>query len=441
MGYNAMQNCTNNPAYLNLQYDTPFVDKSGYVSVIQSSFGMTPSFTNDDNSQALRAAVEKMRGTGPYTTFGTNLTNLTGARHNVQVVPRDQLDQGRTPIIVLISDFQMLEDSQALYNASGEGYWSQSMKRQGDAFAALPGNGILMTIRLDHSSNNNTNSRNFMTTTQDSMMQTYLSPAGRAGWSFTKIGSGVRPIEGFNQFKDVFTTGAPQPSTSYIVTDTIPEGLTVDTASISHGGSYNATTRTVTWDLTSQPPGTYTVSVTTTVAASTVDRNFNNKATITAGGGPTVDTNTTYHRLDGSPDTYTLYLRQVVMDYRADVDLPYIGFFTLENNGRSYNVTTDSNRNGVEVDFRSIAVPMTGVSRVYAVNNILPQYHDYDGFIVSTSYTVGSHNPAFRQSGPATANFASGNEIWMTVYIKPRFDPGKHSWGFETNDFRKIVLN
>ena len=104
-----------------------------------------------------------------------------------------------------------------------------------------------------------------------------------------------------------------------------------------------------------------------------------------------------------------------------------------------YNITTDSNKDGVEVAFREFKMPITNPAFMIAyINDILPQYYIYDGYIATTYYTPGAHNPTSRLSGPAQVDFAVDREWWVTVYIRPFGSPGKHDWGFETNPFGRI---
>jgi hypothetical protein len=146
-----------------------------------------------------------------------------------------------------------------------------------------------------------------------------------------------------------------------------------------------------------------------------------------------------YYYERGGPASPTLHLRQIVLDYDGSTTLPYKGYFNLEHDSRITNVTTDSDKlGGSEVDFRSIDVTLSGSDMVYLINNVLPQYYDYDGFIATTSYTVGDHDPLSRVSTPAQADFDGETEIWVTVYIRPRPNPGRHDWSFRVNDFGVI---
>jgi|GEM_PF-5932544 len=216
--------------------------------------------------------------------------------------------------------------------------------------------------------------------------------------------------------------------------DILPAGLTY----VSHnaavvGETFSRNGQECRWDFPSLPVGQTTVSVTVRVDNS---GNFVNTATLedslySPNGQPT---NNTYHHCEST--ALMLHLRQVVVDYTGDTQLPYMGFFNLRNSGVMRQVTTESNKHGLNVDFRAFVLPEPDTDMVYLINDILPQYYEYAGFVATGANAA--HNPASMLTTAAQVNFAGGNEFWVTVYIRPRSDPGKHVWDFKTNSFGTI---
>ena len=82
------------------------------------------------------------------------------------------------------------------------------------------------------------------------------------------------------------------PPQGTVVNDTVPAGLMVDTGSISTGGTYDAASRKITWNLTDQPEG---VTELTFDAAVSDPGYYENTAYISYYDGATELTNTTYH--------------------------------------------------------------------------------------------------------------------------------------------------
>ena len=129
-----------------------------------------------------------------------------------------------------------------------------------------------------------------------------------------------------------------------------------------------------------------------------------------------------------------MHLRQVILDPVSGVPIHYTGYFDLENDGASKNVTTDSNVNGITVDYRDFLLEVSDTDSVYLINNILPQYYDYVGYVATK--TEVAHDPSARVTTQAQVDFDESGEWWVTVYIKPRSAPtGQHEWDFITNDF------
>jgi hypothetical protein len=427
MGHNAMSgnSSTNTPDYLHLQYDTPFVGSDEYKAIIKTSLGADPSQSDsdDDNAQALAAAIDKMAA-DTSVLYGNKYKDT---KKQKRVIAREA-DAQNIPIIVLVSDFQ--------YDTT-DPYWEEALKVQAERFAQLYPEGILMTVRTDHSHNGS-----YKSTDHDAVMEKNVAPLQIEHWSFTSIGPSIALRDCFDTIKGRYVESAPIPDKRLIVTDKIPAGLNVDIDTISDEGSYDKDTHTITWDLTSHefytPGHKHTVSMATDVIKDEKGKAYDNRAAITYGAYSDM-TNWTYHR-QLAANVKAIHLRQVVVDPIAGLKLPYIGFFTITNDGRVYNITTDSNKSDVEVDFRMVGVLAKSDDKTYHIKDILPQGYDYAGYIVSSSYTQGSHDPAKRQTGPASIDLSNDKEVWVSVYIKPRPDSGKFSWSFATNLFGSIEI-
>ena len=393
-------------AYIQMQTD--FMDKTAWSSFNPTAVFTNPSKTNDSNAVFLGAAVDTMLG----------LKNSYGG---VYTIPRTEPDE-RIPIIVHISDFQMFTD----------GTMSQQwgiMKGHANRFKAAYPKTVLMGIRLDHSGNINL----FDTAAADTHLKDNLT--GNGAGLFTKVPQNTTYKNTLQTVLANLNTNAPNTSPlGTIVKDKVPEGLIVDTNSISHGGVYDPVTRTITWDLTDKAAGNYTLEFTTTVKD---PGTFENTANAKYSDGTEDNTNTTHHKTARKENK--LHLRQIVISYTGSTELPYTGFFDLVNDGKTLSVTTDSNRNGVNVDFREFLLGSSNNDKVYLINDILPQNYEYAGYISTTSDTI--HDPAQRINTPAAVDYTNENEYWVTVYIKPQTDPiGKTVLDFKANDFGEIKL-
>ena len=296
MGMNATLNNYNDPDYTNIQYQTDFLDATQYAANrddISAAFVFNPEYIDDDNGTFLKAAIDKMAGYS--TSFGGSTTG--GAE---TIIPRTGSDLSeRIPVIIHISDFQIREAIDMYWNNSGQLYWSEVLKGYADSFASLFPEAILQTVRLDHSQNTDYNV--FCTPADDDLMTTYVSPAGRSGWGFTKVPYGTSYASALDLVKNALTSKAPVPTEQgALITDVVPEGLDVDTSSISHGGVYNPVTRTISWDLTGVNEGEVTVSFTAKVKQA--PKVFANTASVSFYDDSGNQSNTTYHQsLSGGP--------------------------------------------------------------------------------------------------------------------------------------------
>ena len=334
-------NNSNNPDALFLQVDTPFVGKADYVATIENAFAWDKEedgvyvdrlsyFNSDDNAQFLAAAVDKMIGDdtkpygsdcppnpeGYYNSYPGNEGYLTNGDFDPSRLPGDGPyhvnarapgDMDRTPVIVLLSDFQI-----NFYDEYGEltsspmnvpDYWEVYMKDQSDRYYGACPDGVLMTVRIDHTQNSAT----WQSPTNREKMETYVSPAGHDKWAFEVIEARTGYTNAHQLLLENLIEKAVPPT---VVTDVVPLGLDIDLGSISPSyGVYDPDTRTVTWSLVDEPAEPITLSFDTTVAEAGL---FENTAYVNE-----EPTNTTYHKAKLIIDGCLLLL-----DKSSDVDAP-----------------------------------------------------------------------------------------------------------------------
>ena len=295
--------------YTFIQYQTDFLNAAQYLASRQeivNAFNIPPANLTEDLSSFFKTANQKMEGVENKSTGGL------GGVPVVPIIPREwDKSDPPTPVIVFMSDFQ-IPNSQ-----NGGGYWTSSMKEQSNRFDTYSKGGILQTVRFNHFANTfggSGSNADYSTPPYDSLMRTYVSPAGRSHWGFTKVSYGASYTEALNKIKNDFLTLAPPgDGQGSIITDVVPEGLEVNIASISHGGEYDPVTRTITWDLSEEYAGEITVSFKATVKD---PGEYYNSAHVEYPGGGAYNTNTTYHRmaLDNVDVTITKTVRGAFAD-------------------------------------------------------------------------------------------------------------------------------
>jgi len=586
--YDQINNCTDDPRYSHIQLQTDFLGEAQYaasLASINTAFAAPIAFDWDDNAQYLAAGINKLKGLS--TIYGSSL----GGSYPKPLIPR--LDQSRTPVIVHISDFNMTErttpatrkyvDNKTIPQ---EGYWSATMKRQADAFASDFPNGILLTVRTDHNSQENFHNVHepngilagwdsnyvytgfyltdgFANILYDGYMTTHVTP------NFTKLPYGTSYANALSGVKTDFRDKVPAPPGT-VVTDVVPEGLEIDELSISHGGTYDPVTRIITWDLSEEPNGAITLTFNITVKQKGI---YENTAHIVYGNGTDEDTNTTYHLFfpavknayingsataqngsDGNPvkvdmndelkytidlynseipeediappflscividvvpdgleidglsishggtydpatrtvtwvledeppgyitlsflvkaknpalyentahivyidayeentnttyhllDVFKLHIRQIVVDPLSGLSHPVMGYFTLLNGGAVLPLTSDSVTPGYPfTDY--FLKPDTNME--YTLTAIVPQYYEFVGHMQNDGDIAVGHPTAspltgadtVTLNGDITLSYTNTGEIWITVYIKPKGTPGNHQTGVATNSFGKV---
>ena len=442
MGLNCKVNISDAPQYTFLQVDTPFVGVADYASTIEHAYDYHPAFYQDDDSQFLAAAVDKMAGinTVPY---GASVgVSDTGNPQDPARLPqngpyyvdaRAPGDMDRIPVIVLISDFQMA----AGHTAGGRNYWTQCLKDQSDRFYQLCPEGVLMTVRTDHASNGTYN-----TAPYDTLMETNVAPAGHDLWSFTKVPSSTPYLDAFNTLKDKILESAPPMALGGIVTDVVPAGLVVDEGSIDPPGTFDPETNTITWDLSEMDIGWVKLSFDTTVKTPGL---YENTAHVVYSDGTEDDSNTTYHILA----LLKLHIRQIVIDPISALPRPVMGYYTLLNDGMTLLLTSDSVTPGYPFTEYTL---IPGEELLYTLTDIVPQYYEFVGHMQNDGDKQlpdpGGHPTASPLADPpvdlATANgsieldYSNTGEIWITVYITPKGKPGNQQTGVETNRFGTV---
>ena len=284
LGMNSDRGLNNNPDYTYIQYETDFLNATQYASELQNirnAFNAAPAYVTEDLVSFFKAANQKLEA--------ATVNNVYGSALGRAKTPMPRQDKSRTPVIVLMSDFQI---PRGQTNGS---YWDSYMSGQSERFATQHPNGILLTVRLDHKGNTPPDPNGeYSTAVYDNLMRTNVSPKGRGNWRFIKLTYGTSYTEALLSVRsDFLSVVSPGATMGTIITDKVPEGLEVDISSISHGGVYDQTTRIIRWDLSDEAGYEVTVEFTATVKEA--PRLFINTADVTYYDGTNGRTNTTYH--------------------------------------------------------------------------------------------------------------------------------------------------
>ena len=422
-------NNEDDPENLFLQVDTDFAGKGEYEQKIRHAFDYPPVFDQDDNAQFLAAAIDKMVGDNSVA-YGANVGTPTPPSnggptefdperpYNVSyhVKAREPEDMGRTPIIVLISDFQMVEFARV--NNPLDGYWSEIMKDQSDRFYNAFLGGVLVTVRMDYSGNRYSIPGsspvayvNYYDEEFNELMETYVSPRGHEKWGFWKADGNALYPETLEQLESLILEKATPPT---VVTDVVPLGLDIDLGSISPSyGVYDPDTRTVTWSLVDEPPGPIPLSFDTTVAEAGL---YENTAYVNE-----EPTNTTYHEAEEIVFFEDCLL---LLTKSSDVDVP-LGSGTCDvGDTVTYNVNVRNagNLDAVGAVFTDQLAPgMDYVPNTAKINNVPvpPGNVDYtdDGVIRTLTIDLGN----IPVGGSCNVSFqvlVNGNEIAESESLK-----------------------
>ena len=295
---------TNNNDNTHIQFETDFLTPAKYDDKrdeIDAVFNIPGQNGTEDLSIFLKAASHKLVGMMPGENSNASLYGSNAAGGAKNTIPREPLEgeytlDGRTPVVVLISDFQIPNNQ----TVGSENYWASIMRTRVSNFNSYFPDGILQTVRFDHLGN--TTEPNAEYSTFDTQMTTNLSPgtavfppSGKANWGFTKVSYGTHYTVALQNIKDDFIALAPiGAGQGTVITDVVPEGLEIVAGSISHEGEYDPTTRTITWDLSEEKAGKITVSFKVTVET---PGSYDNTANVEFPGGTDENTNTTYHEV------------------------------------------------------------------------------------------------------------------------------------------------
>jgi len=149
---------------------------------------------------------------------------------------------------------------------------------------------------------------------------------------------------------------------------------------------------------------------------------------------------TYYYQLQEQVQTIALHIRQVVIDPLSEVQLPVMGYYTLENGGDTLPLTSDSVSPGyLFTDYTLIP----GDDLFYYLTDIIPQYYEFLGHFQNDGDTAAAGHDiptvwASPGNGFIELDYSETGEIWVTVYITPRGTPGKNQVSVETNRFGTV---
>jgi hypothetical protein len=409
---------------LYIQVDSGWVsDTAGYTAAIKNAFTVAPKNTNDDNPLFLQAAIDKEN----------SRTDEEKATH--------------IPVIMVISDFMM---KQKETNSNAADYWADCMDVVAEEYNSEYPNGILLDVRTDHSQ---MIPLGYNGSIYNGYMNTLINIGG-GRWGWMAVGNPSFP--GYNADVNTdYTVATPAlkrlllekaplaPGNVDTVTDVVPEGLIVDEESISDGGTYDADTRTITWDLSSQPVGLLQLTFNTTVNGA---NEFDNTANVVYVDGTGKNTNTTYHHCD----QYVLHIRQVMLpgdgqnSIPDDLSLPAMGYMQIKGYLspdlnlviQTLNITAVSEADGSPQHFTDYTLNSDG-QNVFSVTDIVPQYFHYVGYELTPDINI-PHSSDTMNSGTNIMLDYSGSqpEYWLTIYLCPNTEtPGPNEVAQATNQF------
>jgi len=189
-----------------------------------------------------------------------------------------------------------------------------------------------------------------------------------------------------------------QPNTAGdIVTDVVPAGLTVNTASINPSGTFDPSTNTITWDFSGAGNGVITPVFTATV---TSGGEFDNTAQVTYNNGNTATTNTTYHKATSS----TLTVTKTITGTFADMTRQFPFTITVKNpSGAPLTGTITSTAGALTLVAGTASFSLgNGGNIVFTIPiGDTAQITETDNGGYHTTY-VDSGNPGITSTGPAT---------------------------------------
>ncbi|MDR1800746.1 MAG: hypothetical protein LBQ95_02750 [Lachnospiraceae bacterium] len=401
MGLNCKVNNTNDPKYLVKQYNTDFVDSSGYETVIKKAFSTGPLYSEDDNSQFLAAAIDKMKS---------------------------RFDKSRTPVIIVISDFMMDQDPKGTFYTPVPNYWSTCMKQRANEYYNAFANGYLLMVRVHHKSNHK-----YCTPDFDRYMLDYVIQ-GRKNSHFIKFDSS----QSDNDRTELLwkTLDDAMPSVYAITQDNLAPGLEfIDSEPLASQVYKNGDVTTLIWTISHITVSQYNIKIRAQVKENGIFENY--ATTFFNKDNAPYKTNSTWHMASGG--VKKLHLRQEILERgRSSVELPNSAYLLLKNYNTFYPVTAVSGARGAFMTpFTEYNITISPSDYTLYIEQLLPQYYENAGYCVTQRGT--DHDPAARQTGTPALNYSVVSEYWVTLYLRPvAGGPKEYEWNNERNYFGKI---
>jgi hypothetical protein len=388
MGMNCTENIQYVPQYTVLQIDTPFVGPADYATTIANAYALTPLYAQDDCPMFISAATDKLSG-------DTSITYGTDTSYPRKAIPRT--DFARTPVIVMISDWISTAQEAVL----------SSLNRYHEA---LP-DGIFIGVNYN---------RSYGAATQTTEAINSYKAVSPDKWAWVELNYSLTAQEGFNRVWAAFDTYVPSAPPAIIgdVSDLLPAGMAyVNSTPTASSATVDPTTgRTrVTWSAASLAQGMTTFKIQARVnktRASLTD--YMNTASVTVAGEGAVYTNSTYHRMENS---MILHLRQIVVNPDGSyVELPAVGYYTMENNGESIGLASSSGLEGAGITGYTKYVLPNNADPLYAIDPLIPAGYTYWGY--NATPTNAAHSSLSRSVGDVTLDYTDNFEQWLTVYLR-----------------------
>ncbi len=142
-----------------------------------------------------------------------------------------------------------------------------------------------------------------------------------------------------------------------------------------------------------------------------------------------------------------VHVRQVILSPSKNLVEP------LQGEGLIQNTDTLGGASQAElpIDFPTRDSALAGYKTLtYAVNTaepyymlqpILPEYYQYDGYVLTTSNQV--HNNGAKVTGLPKWDITANPEVWVTLYLSPNSsggaNPGLYGWGYGKNGTYQLV--
>jgi hypothetical protein len=335
---------------------------------------------------------------------------------------RMQGDAQRVPVVVLLSDFQAAEHA----------YWTDAMK----AAAAKYRNSsyALVPIRLDHAGNAE---GYFDTGKYSEYMAENVMLASH--WNWMKVAYGASQATAMAEFRDVFTGTVPLPYEAEIV-DSLPEGLKY--ASPAPSAENGITVKNVggvdvvTIDADQLKQGATEFRFTARIESSGANGRFVNAAQLSY-RNEAIWSNKTYHAILNG-----LHVRSMAVPGGESLKLPAKGYQTLSqalgSTLASSGLTSPFGAYGIgDTPYADYKVSPTMAKPTLSA--LAPQGYEYIGHVLTTA--EAQHAPASAQPGPASLDYGSGANYYVTFFYRPLDSGGSESSSHTaTNDLGTVLI-